>query len=509
MKYLHFLIAISITILASAACSSPQAEPANTPTVVTQTPIFSATAEVVAEAESTATHTATAIPTQTPTNSPTPTTPPPPELQYIFSTELDYTNLKLTVAQFISIPNNSSTPWNEIMLVVPPNLYQDAFHMTSITWEHGQEITDHDMRGSQLYIPLAEPLDPGMTKNLFIYYDLWLPPNNSSAEAGPTPFGYTSRQINLVDWYPFLPPYRDGQGWVIRDPWAYGEFLVYPVANYDVTITLTNLPQAVTIAAGAPDIGDGETHKYRLEKGRNFVWSVSQYYSVFEEQVNETTIRGYVFHPDVEAGEEAFYATVNAFELYSELYGPYPHPMLTMVEADFDHGMEYQSLYFLNRGFFSSYDGTAGSFLIAIAAHETSHQWWYGIVANDQALEPWLDEALATYSEYLFYEYYYPDRLDDFWWGRRVNPYQPSGWVNHTIYSASGYRDYRDAVYLQGAIFLNDLRNLIGNEAYFAFLQDYASSYANQLATGNDFFRILASHTDVDWSPLLTTYFQR
>jgi len=513
MKNLHY-ITVLIIFLSLTAC---KVEPTNTPTVVNQPQSISATPEAAAEAEieavaeieSTNTSTATSLPTETPTASPTPTTPPQPELQYVFSTELDYANLTLNVSQFISIPNNSSTQLNEIMLVVPPNLYEGAFHLKRITWENGEEITEHSMRGSQLYIPLPEPLNPGMTRNIFIYYDLFLPPNNSTAEAGPTPFGYTSRQINLVDWYPFVPPYDDGKGWIMRDPWAYGEFLVYPVANYDVTIKLKNLHQEVSIAAGAPDTGDGETHKYRIEKGRNFVWSVSQYYTMFEENVNGTTIRGYVFHPDAVAGEQAFYATVNAFELYSELYGPYPHPMLTMVQADFDHGMEYQSLYFLNRGFFASYDGTAGSFLIAIAAHETAHQWWYGIVANDQAQEPWLDEALATYSEYLFYEYYYPDRLNDFWWDRRVNPYHPAGWVNSTIYSASGYREYRDAVYLQGAIFLNDLRNLVGNEAFFAFLQDYASTYANHIATGNDFFRVLARHTNADLTYLITTYFQK
>jgi len=505
MKNLHYLIVLFIILLVLTSCSSPRVEPSSTPTIATQTPTISATPEDQAEA----TFTPTATATETPTPSPTPTTPPPPEIQYVISTELDYASLTLTVAQFISIPNNSSTPLDEIMLIVPPNLYKDAFRLNSITWDNSQEVTDHNLRGSQLYIPLPEPLEPGMTKNILLYYELWLPPNNSSSEVGPTPFGYTTRQINLVDWYPFVPPYREGQGWMIREPWAYGEFFIYPAANFDVTITLKNLPQPMIIAASAPDSGEGETHRYLLEQGRNFVWSISPSYTMFEEQVNGTTIRGYVFLPDAIAGEQAFYATVNALQLYSELFGPYPHPMLTMVQADFDHGMEYQGLYFLNRGFFSSYDGTAGSYLIAIAAHETSHQWWYGLVANDQAREPWLDEALATYCEYIFYEYYYPERLVDFWWDIRVNPYQPAGWVNSTIYNTAGYRDYRDAIYLQGAIFLNDLRNLIGDDAFFAFLKDYASTFTNQIATGNDFFRILAGHTDADFTPLLTTYFER
>jgi aminopeptidase N len=153
--------------------------------------------------------------------------------------------------------------------------------------------------------------------------------------------------------------------------------------------------------------------------------------------------------------------------------------------------------------------------LTLIAAHETAHQWWYGLVGNDQALEPWLDEAMCTYMERIFYERVYPDYppgsghpLVDWWWSYRVNFYQPTGWVNGTIYDYSGFRPYRDAVYLNGAKFLEDLRNLIGDQTFFAFLQDYATRNAHRQATATDFFAILREHTPEDLSGLLSTYFQ-
>lgn len=505
----HNIASLSLLIILSVILAACQGEAPPVPNA-TQQP----TLEIIPPTETvepTSLPTATTEPTQTPTQtvSPSPTTPPPPELNYAIWAELDYANKKLAVEQIIDIPNNSSTTWHEILLVVPPLLFDNTFYLSYMGWENGQEITDSSEYGAVITIPLMEPLNPGLTKKIRLSYELHLPVNNSSAKAGPNPFGYTTRQINLVDWYPFVPPYRDGLGWMINDPWAYGEFLVYPVANFDVTITFANLSQALNIAASALDTGDGTTHHYLLERGRNFVWSVSPSYEVFETVVNGTTIMGYIFAPDREVGQSAFNATVDAFKLYSELFGPYPHPVLTMVEADFDHGMEYQSLFFLNKGFFASFDGTSGSFLVAIAAHETSHQWWYGLVANDQANEPWLDEALATYSEFLFYEYYYPQDINPFWWNRRVLPYNPSGWINTTIYGAEGYREYRDAVYLQGARFLVDLRAAMGDEAFLAFLQDYASTYTNQIATGNDFFRVLAKYLNTDISPLLETYFLR
>lgn len=35
--------------------------------------------------------------------------------------------------------------------------------------------------------------------------------------------------------------------------------------------------------------------------------------------------------------------------------------------------------------------------LPALVAHELSHQWFYALVGNNQATDPWLDESLATW----------------------------------------------------------------------------------------------------------------
>ena len=33
-----------------------------------------------------------------------------------------------------------------------------------------------------------------------------------------------------------------------------------------------------------------------------------------------------------------------------------------------------------------------------VLGHEVAHQWWHGIVGNDEYPEPWLDESFANYS---------------------------------------------------------------------------------------------------------------
>ena len=122
-------------------------------------------------------------------------------------------------------------------------------------------------------------------------------------------------------------------------------------------------------------------------------------------------------------------------------------------------------------------------------------------------MEPWLDEALCTYTELLYYENRHPEALK-WWWDYRVEYYQPQGWVDLSIYDADGYRTYRDAVYLNGMKFLLELRTLVGESVFAAFLQDYLAQNTHGLATSADFFTILRQHTETDWSLLKAKYFR-
>jgi len=48
----------------------------------------------------------------------------------------------------------------------------------------------------------------------------------------------------------------------------------------------------------------------------------------------------------------------------------------------------------------------------------------------------------------------------------------------------------------------------VGDEAFFAFLKDYAVQMAGKRATSVDFFRILRQHTGADISDILSAYFR-
>ena len=169
--------------------------------------------------------------------------------------------------------------------------------------------------------------------------------------------------------------------------------------------------------------------------------------------MGDITVNSYYFSDHWIAGRSVLTTTVEALEFYSQLFAPYPHSTIAAVEADFVDGMEYDGLYFLGKDYYAIHNQKMADFLVAIAAHETAHQWWYGLVGNDQALEPWLDEALCTYSEYLFYEHLHPDDLE-WWWTYRLMAYQPQGSIDIAIYDVQGanrYRDYREPQFISMA----------------------------------------------------------
>jgi hypothetical protein len=509
MKWLSF--ALTLLLIITTGCLSPSLNPPAAPTLEVSSPEPSAPTPTVIDTSAPDTpnpDSQTQIP-PTPILTPTIDTSPPIDLhpRYDISATLDYAWRYLTVVQDIIVPNTSADTISELTLVVQSNWRPDAFRLTNITWKDGTPITTYSLDGIRLRVLLLDPFEPGENIELSLSYEINIPPLLTSEDFGPNPFGYTTRQTNLTDWYPFVPPYVDGEGWLVHNPWYYGEHLVYPVADFDVTIQLTNAPANTVIAASALDMGNGDLHHYVLEGARNFVWSASPEYRVFQDVVGDTTVLGYAFPYDVVPGEAAFKTTVEALTLYNQLFDPYPFDSMTVIQADFDHGMEYSGLYFLSKAFYSTYDGTTSTYLVAIAAHETAHQWWYGLVGNDQALEPWLDEAMCTYSEKLYYENLHPKSLG--WWEyARVAYYEPTGWVDSTIYNTPGYRPYRDAVYLNGAMFLDALRELVGERAFFNFLRDYTTRSTGRLATAEDFFAILGENSDADWSALLEEYFE-
>ncbi len=457
-------------------------------------------------AVATSTFTLTVPPTQAFTSlPPTPipasatTAVPPPvnssRTNYILYATLDFDAHTLIVDETIRYYNNTGAALSDIGLSVQPNRYGSTFILNSILQDNAA-LTTYILTDQRLTLTLPQPLQAGTATTLTLSFKLNLPVKSSSGI-----FGYDFNQINLVDWYPFVVPYING--WVLHDPSYYGEHLVYDAADIEVNLKTGS---GVVIAASAPSEQNGEWTRYRLYGARTFTLSASDEFLMAESAVGSVVIRSYYFDGYQSAGNGILSAAVDAVNTFESNFAPYPYQTLAVVQADINDGQEYDGLVFLASDFYAQYNGSARSNLVTIGVHEIAHQWWFGLVGNDQALEPWLDEALSAYSERIFYENNYPANIS-WWWQFRVDFFKPAGYVDSSVYSASSQRGYVNAVYLNGAHFIDEVRERVGYGNFSKFLKAYAERYARGHATSADFFAVLKETINVDISDLQAKYF--
>src|SRR5262249_18419960 len=125
----------------------------------------------------------------------------------------------------------------------------------------------------------------------------------------------------------------------------------------------------------------------------------------------------------------------------------------------------------------------AGS-LQYLVAHETAHQWFYGIVGDDQAHQPFDDEAAADFvARYAF--------------GLRRASRCATARLDLSIYQYSSTCYYED-IYIQGGNLLDDTRKAMGPTAFWAAIHDYLAVNRFKIATTQGLLHTLDAHTPLD-----------
>ena len=382
------------------------------------------------------------------------------------------------------------------VMLTPPDSQELVFNLNALQMPGVFQLRELRV-GADLATPQAEgvwvhvPLRPGLTPNdrltVTFTYQLTLPADVSTALGWRGSLSWSPRQINLGDWYPVLAVYRPGQGWVTHAPAAIGEYQTAEAADFKVTLRAQGFT-AKPLVLGSGQAVDCAEHCFTLSGGRFVAYMLSDYMQSRSLTTSGgVTVTSAYFPGHFLAGRAALEVAAGALDRFSQLFGPYPYSTYALVEGDFDDGMEYSGMSFVGETYYVAYDQSANNWLTAITAHETAHQWWYSLVGNDQALEPWLDEALCTYSEPVYLEAAHPPVVPN-WWHWRVDIHRPTGAVNSPIYAFDAFRPYVNAVYLRGAQMLQAMRQAVGDGRFFAFLRRYAEANVGHIATESDFW---------------------
>ena len=142
--------------------------------------------------------------------------------------------------------------------------------------------------------------------------------------------------------------------------------------------------------------------------------------------------------------------------------------------------------------------------------HEIAHQWWYGIVGNDEYNEAWLDEPLAEFSTALFYKWNsgYEVRYSDLLSSAQDNMSlflsvyrEVLGDVDTSMAKALDEYDtdaeYTYMLYVKGLLFFDNLLSSIGEKKVVKALNTYAHQFAFKNATAEDLIATFEKSTGV------------
>ena len=211
--------------------------------------------------------------------------------------------------------------------------------------------------------------------------------------------GVTKKTVNLGNFFPILCGIKDG-GFSETVYYSDGDPFYSDCAEYKVTLTA---PKEYVVASTGEIVQERtleskKVHTVSATNVRDFAMILSKEFRVNTTKCGGTTL-AYYYYAD-ETPTKTLDLIRESFSFYEKTFGEYPYGNYAVAQTGFCYGgMEYPCLVFIS-------DKLDENGRARVIAHETAHQWWYGVVGSDQIENAWQDEGLAEYSTLAFFEEY-------------------------------------------------------------------------------------------------------
>ncbi|MGB7449862.1 MAG: M1 family aminopeptidase [Ornithinimicrobium sp.] len=330
--------------------------------------------------------------------------------------------------------------------------------------------------GTLVELPLPQCLEAGERVEIDLDFSLML--------------GRTDQERLGVDpdadiaWFagglPVLAWVRD-QGWVRDDAVSLaGETATtedFELASMTVTAPEEYAVMGTGSSSGrvAADRSGWTEHRFEAPAVRNIAVSVGRF-DVRTTQADGVRIRVAVpAEGTVVGGREWLDAHVKYLKRLEELLGPYPYDDLWVtVTPTRMSGIESPTALF--------YGDVRRRTLDGLVAHELAHQWFYSLVGNNQARDPWIDESFATFAQAVATGTEDSFELDE------VDA-DVAGYLGYPMEywnRQGGFNDYYAGIYDQGAAALLAAREASGEDRFDAALLAYLRQNAHQVSDPDD-----------------------
>jgi aminopeptidase N len=326
--------------------------------------------------------------------------------------------------------------------------------------------------------------------------------------------GYAGDFHMVTQWFPKIGVWT-GREWKCHTYCANCEFFAdYGVYDVDITVPDKYIVGATGVLAKSEQHGGERTDFYHAEDVHDFAWAASP---AFRERIEKMDARPglapievrLLYQPQHEwfAGEHMKLLRATLRD-YGDWFGEYPYSTLTAIDSpdDTDISMEYPT--FIGVESPSSRVTIRSEYTKYVTIHELGHNWFYGLLANNENEEPLLDEGLNQYASDVVLERetgaamipgtsQAMDEREGYVmgaaeWGGFAKP----AWAH------SSHWHYESATYAETATFLYSLERAYGRERLMKALGVYARRYRFRHPTTLGFIATLSEALGVDVQPL-------
>ncbi len=278
--------------------------------------------------------------------------------------------------------------------IPPEEMEWGWIEIRGMRFPEGQSLTYHYAQdGTVLWVELPEGVRAGQTVQIQYEFTTRLPRIVART-------GFAGSFFMVAQWFPKIAVLEE-RGWNCHPFHATSEFYA-DFGVYDVQI---QVPPDYIVGATGEQVahrteGEWTIYQFHAEDVHDFAWTAAPFFREITDQWRHVRIRMLYPPGHRPVAERILDAVRYALEWMAQRIGEYPYPVLTIVEPPVAGmnagGMEYPTLITTAYAFFLP-EWLRVPELVAI--HEFGHQYWYGMVANNEFEAAWLDEGINTFFE--------------------------------------------------------------------------------------------------------------
>jgi hypothetical protein len=352
---------------------------------------------------------------------------------YDVAATLNWKQGSLFVSSVAHVTNTRGDNVNQLVFNALPTRLGD---MNLIGASAGGEQANAQISGQSIIVQLPAPIGPGQARNVRIDYRAFF---NTDTGGKRALFMKKNGIAAAYRWIPWLSRQQ-----AFKTP-NFGESWVTGVSQR-VDVTFTSDVALTYATSGWKTGGKGTTQSFAATDVRDFNFSASPNYEVTNIDWRGVDVQIFTRSYDP---ARLWYWTRQALNRFSDKVGEYPYRHFTVAETPDGVGMESPGMIWV--------DSTLEkSRLPYIVVHETGHQWFFAVVGNNPATDPFVDEAVTDFLT--------RDLLDSF---RQSNCGQTA--LDKSVYEYSA-GCYSEVIYVQGGQYIRAYRDEVGANNFWEAL---------------------------------------